>query len=155
MSAAEFAELVQARRSGAGTWQARCPAHADRSPSLSIRQGEDGRVLVHCFAGCTIAAILAALKLSIGDLYEGPPPSIAERAALRLVRERHEHSARERRKAHSAACDRMHRWEAVQDALGAKLMLSPENDALAVAFDCAQKRLREAQEEVERKTANG
>ena len=34
---------------GEGTWQAHCPAHDDRSPSLSIREAEDGRVLLHDF----------------------------------------------------------------------------------------------------------
>ena len=37
------------KRTGRG-WQAKCPAHDDRSPSLSIREGELG-VLLHCFAG--------------------------------------------------------------------------------------------------------
>ena len=40
------------RKSGSG-WSARCPAHEDHSPSLSISEGDDGRVLLHCFTGCT------------------------------------------------------------------------------------------------------
>ena len=35
-----------------GGWMAQCPAHDDRSPSLSIRDGNDGTALIHCFAGC-------------------------------------------------------------------------------------------------------
>jgi hypothetical protein len=53
-------------------WIARCPAHEDRSPSLSIRQIGDGRVLLHCFSGCQIGDILAAIGLELRDLYEGP-----------------------------------------------------------------------------------
>ena len=34
-------------------WMARCPGHEDRHPSLSIREGDDGRILIHCHAGCT------------------------------------------------------------------------------------------------------
>ena len=34
-----------------GSWTASCPAHADKSPSLAIRQVEDGRILLHCFGG--------------------------------------------------------------------------------------------------------
>jgi hypothetical protein len=49
-------------------WQARCPAHEDRQPSLSLSEGEDGRVLVHCFAGCPPERILSALSLTFGDL---------------------------------------------------------------------------------------
>lgn len=54
MTADAFAGLVQAQRTGAGRWKARCPAHADCSPSLSIRAWSDGHVLLHCFAGCAL-----------------------------------------------------------------------------------------------------
>lgn len=40
----------------------RCPAHDDRTPSLSIRDGEAGRLLVHCHAGCEGAAVLRLLR---------------------------------------------------------------------------------------------
>jgi 5S rRNA maturation endonuclease (ribonuclease M5) len=39
-----------------------CPAHDDRNPSLSLKDADDGRVLVHCHAGCDQARVLAALK---------------------------------------------------------------------------------------------
>src|SRR5262245_61182843 len=48
---------------------ARCPAHEDRNPSLSIGVGDDGRVLLHCWAGCTVQAILGALGLELRDLF--------------------------------------------------------------------------------------
>ena len=64
MTASDFAALLLARRIGQGKWQGRCPAHADRSPSLSVAEGQDGRVLVHCFAGCALTQILAALRLT-------------------------------------------------------------------------------------------
>lgn len=59
------------RQSGPGRWLARCPAHADKSPSLSIREMPDGRVLVHDFAGCDIGAVLDAVGLTINDLFPG------------------------------------------------------------------------------------
>ncbi len=62
--------LQGARRSGGG-WVARCPAHTDRNPSLSIRE-ESGRILVHCFAGCSVEAICAALGIEIRDLFTEP-----------------------------------------------------------------------------------
>jgi hypothetical protein len=55
---------------GHGTqWQARCPAHDDRQPSLSISVGEDERVLLHCHAGCTLEAVCTALGLQLADLF--------------------------------------------------------------------------------------
>ena len=50
-----------ARRSGS-CWMARCPVHEDRNPSLSIRAGREGQVLIHCHAGCTQADAIAALR---------------------------------------------------------------------------------------------
>jgi hypothetical protein len=55
-----LAQLEGVRRVGAG-WVARCPAHPDQTPSLSIGLGEAGRVLLHCFAGCPFTQIVAAL----------------------------------------------------------------------------------------------
>jgi hypothetical protein len=55
-----------------GRWVARCPAHADRSPSLSVRELDDGRVLLQDFGGCETGDILAALGLNLADLFEKP-----------------------------------------------------------------------------------
>ena len=52
-----------------GSWTACCPAHEDKSPSLSIREGEDGRVLVHCFGGCDVQAVLSAVGMDMSDLF--------------------------------------------------------------------------------------
>jgi hypothetical protein len=51
-------------------YMARCPAHDDSTASLSVREGDDGRVLVKCFAGCSVEQIVAALGLSLADLFE-------------------------------------------------------------------------------------
>ena len=60
--------LEKVRKSGGG-WIARCPAHPDRRPSLSIREGRDGRVLLYCFAGCPTSDVVAALGLTMRDLF--------------------------------------------------------------------------------------
>jgi hypothetical protein len=52
-----------------GSWSARCPAHADRSPSLSVKALDDGRILMHCFGGCGTDAVLGALGLAMTDLF--------------------------------------------------------------------------------------
>ena len=60
-------EHVRANRNG--TWVARCPAHDDRSPSLSITTGDDGKVLLHCFAGCGAADVVEAIGLELSSLF--------------------------------------------------------------------------------------
>ena len=65
-------KLSDAKRNGKG-WLARCPAHEDRRASLSVSAGEDGRALVHCHAGCTAAAIVSALGLTMADLMPTAP----------------------------------------------------------------------------------
>ena len=49
-------------------YEARCPSHDDHDPSLSVSEGDGGRALVHCFAGCTIEEVVEALGLSMLDL---------------------------------------------------------------------------------------
>jgi hypothetical protein len=65
--------LEGVRQTGHGRWTARCPAHEDRRASLSVRELDDGRVLVHDFAGCDVEAVLSALGLEMGDLYPEKP----------------------------------------------------------------------------------
>lgn len=54
-----------------GSWTACCPAHNDRGPSLAVRELPDGRVLVHCFAGCETQSVLGAVGMDMTDLF--PP----------------------------------------------------------------------------------
>ncbi len=56
----ELIETLAAKRTGLG-WMAKCPAHNDRNPSLSIRESED-KILVHCHAGCEQRDVIDALK---------------------------------------------------------------------------------------------
>ena len=67
---------------------ARCPAHRDKSPSLSIAEGNQGRVLVTCFASCSVTSILQAMNLRLRDLFSAEPPSPAQRKAIDAKRER-------------------------------------------------------------------
>jgi hypothetical protein len=50
-------------------YTARCPAHHDKTPSLSVKEGRDGRVLMFCHAGCTLDEIVRALGLRLSDLF--------------------------------------------------------------------------------------
>ena len=64
-----LSRLDGVKQTGPGKWLARCPAHEDRSPSLSIRETDDCRVLVHDFAGCSVDSICAAVGLELSDLF--------------------------------------------------------------------------------------
>jgi len=64
--------LAGVRQSGECRWMARCPSHEDKSPSLSIRETEDGRILIHCVASCEVGDVLAAIGLRMGDLFDKP-----------------------------------------------------------------------------------
>lgn len=65
MSVDSFIALLGGvRRTGAGRWSARCPAHDDKTPSLAVRECDDSRLLLKCFAGCDVESILDAMGLT-------------------------------------------------------------------------------------------
>ena len=66
--------LERVRQSG-NRYVARCPAHDDHSPSLSIGEGEHG-LLVKCWAGCSLKAITMALGIEVRDLFYKAPPTL-------------------------------------------------------------------------------
>jgi hypothetical protein len=65
-----LARLRGVQQSGAGC-MALCPAHADKNPSLSIRE-KNGRILLHCFAGCSVDAICVAVGIEMHHLFTEP-----------------------------------------------------------------------------------
>lgn len=72
MSVADVIQKLEGvRQSGPGKWVAKCPAHSDKSPSLSLRETPDGVVLLHCFAGCDPDEVLSAVGLEFSSLF--PP----------------------------------------------------------------------------------
>jgi hypothetical protein len=66
-----IAKLPGAKKTRKG-WMARCPAHEDRKPSLSVSEGDDGRVLVKCHVGCPAVNIVSAMNLTLRDLMPAP-----------------------------------------------------------------------------------
>ena len=78
-----LSRLAHVKRTGQGRWLARCPSHDSKSgASLSIRECDDGRVLLYDFGGCHVEEILGAVNLEFDALF--PPRPI-------------EHGKRERR----------------------------------------------------------
>jgi hypothetical protein len=64
--------LTSVKQSGEGRWMSLCPSHPDKTPSLSIRETKDGRVLINCFAGCGAIDVLDAIGLQMSDLFSEP-----------------------------------------------------------------------------------
>src|SRR5947208_1280087 len=60
--------LIGVKRSQPGCWTACCPAHPDSTPSLSITEADDYRLLVYCHAGCDTTDVLAAVGLRMRDV---------------------------------------------------------------------------------------
>ena len=82
MIADALAKALHGRKCGSG-WIARCPAHDDRHPSLSIAE-DNGTLLVHCFAGCSQESVLGSLKsMGLGDT--GQPNDAPIRRSTRDV----------------------------------------------------------------------
>jgi hypothetical protein len=134
---ARVAEHLHARRTGHGRWMAKCPAHVDRSPSLSIAAGRDGRALVRCFAGCELTVVLKAAGLTIGDLFAGPPLKLEQRGTA-TERDRLHAEQRAQRASERAAEDWLRlRWQALNQAmprLARTLALMPDNAPGAFAL---------------------
>ena len=61
--------LDKVKKTGADKWQACCPGHDDKSPSMAIKAGDYNRILLHCFAGCSTEEITGALGLKLTDLF--------------------------------------------------------------------------------------
>ena len=88
--------LIGVRQRQPSQWSARCPAHDDRGPSLSVRETPEQAVLLHCFAGCTVNDITVALGLNKADLFplrnsmpgepRFPPRLLTAGQALELLR---------------------------------------------------------------------
>jgi hypothetical protein len=68
--------LNMVKQVGTGRYKAQCPAHGDNDPSLSLYFHGDGRILLHCFSGCSALDVVNAMGLRLSDLF---PERIADR----------------------------------------------------------------------------
>lgn len=81
-----LSRLDRVKPTGESRWMACCPAHDDRTPSLTVSETGDGTVLVKCWAGCGAADIVAAVGLELKDLFpERPDFHKSTRASQRWV----------------------------------------------------------------------
>lgn len=66
----EFLPRLKGVTTGDGKqYHAKCPAHEDQHASLSVSEGDDGRILLNCHVGCTSQEIVSKLGLTINDLF--------------------------------------------------------------------------------------
>jgi len=79
MSIQELLKRLSGVRQDRKEWKAICPAHDDHDPSLAIKEGDDGKILLCCRAGCATESIVTKLGLKMADLF--PDRTVAKRAA--------------------------------------------------------------------------
>ena len=78
--------LLRGVKSSGDGWTALCPSHEDHENSLSIAAGDDGRVLLKCFAGCSADAIVNALGIQLRDLFPQHEEQPSRNAPLTVAR---------------------------------------------------------------------
>lgn len=69
MTLYDFLDRLEGWKGRDGQYKAICPAHRDKTPSLSVSVGNDGKILLKCFAGCSTESIVAAMRLEMKDLF--------------------------------------------------------------------------------------
>ncbi len=69
MTVEEFLDSCEGVKPAGNGWVCQCPSHDDREASLGVTEGEDGRILLQCHAGCETVSVLEAMKLGWGDLF--------------------------------------------------------------------------------------
>lgn len=64
-----LSRLKKVRKTAGNTYIACCPAHQDKSPSMTIREIEQDHILIHCFAGCSVESILDTVGMNFDDVF--------------------------------------------------------------------------------------
>jgi hypothetical protein len=67
----------------AGNYTACCPAHEDKSPSLAVKE-QDGKIILHCFAGCSVENIVGAVGMDMTDLFPPVEPKYTPQPKVRF-----------------------------------------------------------------------
>lgn len=88
MNVTEFVSMLDGVKSnGQNGYMACCPVHNDKKASLKVSEGEDGRILLYCHAGCSIQNIVEAMGLNMSDLFSQSITATTSAASYKLDRE--------------------------------------------------------------------
>jgi len=103
------AMLEGIQNNGAG-FTARCPAHEDRVNSLSIGESE-GKILVHCHAGCSADAITGALGIRMTDLFLSDPNRTETKRIPYLIKDTNGYTVAIHERVEYSDGSKKYRWE--------------------------------------------
>lgn len=78
-----ISRLNKVRKNGIGQFMAQCPCHADKTASLAIKDMNDGRILINCFAGCDTYSILQSVGLDLQDVL--PESNVGEHKPVKQI----------------------------------------------------------------------
>jgi hypothetical protein len=147
MIASELSSLLRGKRIGQGKYQAKCPAHDDRNPSLSIRDGKKG-VLIQCWGGCEKEAVLEACGLKFSDLfYDNGLTNRKDIEAARILREQTEAVNQAKRRELTKQVQTVRNWEtAAEVSIPAMLEEGRIGDNAAKSFHYALEQARKCNE---------
>lgn len=142
MTASELARILRARPVGRNKWLAKCPAHPDKHPSLSIAVGKSQPVVLYCQSNrCPTASILSALGLTLADLCTERRIDREAYRAIEMVRKRQRASEARQRASYARLCSQLRYWEGRAGELG-KVLAENGNGKAAGLFHSALDRVR-------------
>lgn len=118
-------------------WRAICPTHPTRhrTRSLSVLELDDGRVLIHCHAGCNVQSIVSAVGLELSDLF----PAAIDEASTPTVRK----PWRARDVAAALELETMVAWLLLTDIANGKVITPSDRQRAGVAAQRAVHLLQE------------
>ena len=96
MDSQKIANLLEAKKTKPNSWIARCPAHDDHKPSLTITATRD-RTLVHCWAGCRFTDIVSSAGLKPRDMFLASRSQLEPRARLKIAQHKELREWRDRK----------------------------------------------------------
>lgn len=84
LNSEDFVSRLEKRRRYGEGWIACCPSHDDKKPSLSVKEADNGHLLIHCWGGCGAADVVAAMGLSLADLFNDSENVVQQRSGFSL-----------------------------------------------------------------------